>query len=130
MRYYFVRHGIAEDLSSSDFARELTKRGRKRVAASAKVMRKLGIQPAVIYSSPRLRALQTAQIIAAALKRDLTVDDRLNFGFDIEDVQSLARNGSPDDEIMFVGHNPDMSLLGKRIDRQRNRDEKGRLGAD
>ena len=111
MRYYFVRHGIAEDLSSSDFARELTKRGRKRVAASAKVIRKLGMQPAVIYSSPRLRALQTAQIIAAALKRDVTVDDRLNFGFDIEDVQSLARNGSPNDEIMFVGHNPDMSLL-------------------
>ena len=27
MRFYFVRHGIAEDLATSDFARELTKRG-------------------------------------------------------------------------------------------------------
>ena len=44
MRLYFLRHGIAEDLAASDFARELTKRGRRRVATSAKVMKRLGIE--------------------------------------------------------------------------------------
>ncbi len=86
MRLYFLRHGIAEDLSSSDFARELTKRGRKRLANAAAVIKRLGIQPAAIFSSPRLRSLQTARIVAAELEVDVTVSEAVNFGFDLSDV--------------------------------------------
>ena len=56
MRYYFLRHGIAEDLADSDFNRKLTARGARRVASSAAVMQRLYIRPAQIFSSPRLRA--------------------------------------------------------------------------
>jgi phosphohistidine phosphatase SixA len=111
MRLYFVRHGIAEDPATSDFARELTKRGRRRVAASAKVMSRLGIQPRQIFSSPRLRARQTAELIADALGMAVTLAETVNFGFDLVDVRSLIRHSGADDEVMFVGHNPDMSLL-------------------
>ncbi len=111
MRLYFLRHGIAEDLSSSDFARELTKRGRKRLANAAAVIKRLGIQPAAIFSSPRLRSLQTAQIVAAELEVDVTVSEAVNFGFDLSDVQSLTRDLGAADDVMFVGHNPDMSEL-------------------
>lgn len=111
MRIYFVRHGIAEDLSSSDFARELTNRGRKRLANAAKVIKQLGLRPSVIFTSPRLRSLQTAEIIAAELKIDVTVSEAVNFGFNLSDVQSLTRDMTYDDEVMFVGHNPDMSEL-------------------
>ena len=115
MRLYFVRHGIAEDLAASDFARELTKRGRRRVATSAKVMKRLGIKPSRIFSSPRLRSRQTAEIIAEALGIGVTISEAVNFGFDRADVRRLTKNLSADDEVMFVGHNPDMSLLVSEI---------------
>ena len=111
MRLYFLRHGIAEDLANSDFARELTNRGRKRLANAAKVIKRLGLRPSVIYTSPRLRSLQTAEIIAAELKVDLTVSEAVNFGFNLSDVQHLTRHMTYDDEVMFVGHNPDLSEL-------------------
>ena len=111
MRLYFVRHGIAEDYAASDFARELTKRGRRRVAASARVMARLGLQPRQIWSSPRLRARQTADIIADALDMDASLTETVNFGFDLAGLRALTRNLSENDEVMFVGHNPDMSLL-------------------
>lgn len=111
MRLYFVRHGIAEDLAASDFDRALTKRGRRRVATSANVMKRLGIAPACIFSSPRLRSRQTAEIIAEALETPVTISEAVNFGFDHADLRRLTRNSDADDEVMFVGHNPDMSLL-------------------
>ena len=111
MRLYFLRHGIAEDYASSDHERELTKRGRRRIANAAKVMKRLNIQPSVIYSSPRLRCLQTAQIVAAELQAAVTVSEAVNFGFDLSAVQYLSRDMLYDDEVMFVGHNPDMSIL-------------------
>ena len=72
---------------------------------------RLGIQPAAIFSSPRLRSLQTAQIVAAELEVDVTVSEAVNFGFDLSDVQSLTRDLGAADDVMFVGHNPDMSEL-------------------
>lgn len=111
MRLYFVRHGIAEELATSDFARELTKRGRRRVATSAKVMQRLQIAPSRIFSSPRLRARQTAEIIADELNTPLTLTEAANFGFDLDDLRALTKRLSADDEVIFVGHNPDMSIL-------------------
>jgi len=111
MRLYFLRHGIAEDLASSDFDRELTKRGRARLANAAKVIKQLGARPSLIYTSPRLRSLQTAEIIAEELDIGLTVSEAVNFGFSLSDVQRLTRDMTYDDEVMFVGHNPDMSDL-------------------
>ena len=111
MRLYFVRHGIAEDLAASDFVRALTKRGRRRVATSANVMKRLGIEPVRIFSSPRLRARQTAEIIAEELDMPVMISEAVNFGFDLGDARSLTRKLDADDEVMFVGHNPDMSLL-------------------
>ena len=115
MKLYFVRHGIAEDMAASDFARELTPRGRRRVAQSAEVMRQLKLRPQRIYSSPRLRSRQTAEIIAAALDRPLTLADEVNFGFDLDDVSSLTRDLDSGAEVMFVGHNPDMSLVVRQL---------------
>lgn len=111
MRYYFVRHGIAADLAPSDFARELTPRGRRRVGKAAKVMKALGIIPACIYASPRLRARQTAEIIAAELGMAAVLAEEVDFGFDIAAVKRLSRRLPAESDVMFVGHNPNMSLI-------------------
>ena len=115
MKYYFVRHGLAEELQDSDFNRELTERGRRRVATAARVMKRLNICPAKIFSSPRLRSLGTAEIIADELEMDVDVTDAVNFGFDLPDIQQLTRGLGADDDVMFVGHNPDMSLVVHKL---------------
>lgn len=115
MKLYFLRHGLAEDLADSDFARELTPRGRRRVAQSAQVMRQLNLRPQRIVSSPRLRARQTADIISAALDRPVALADEVNFGFDLDDVSSLTQDLGSGAEIMFVGHNPDISLVVSQL---------------
>ena len=115
MRLYFLRHGIAEDLAESDFARELTARGRRRVMRSAAVMRRLKLKPKAIFSSPRLRARQTAEIVGQALGLPVQLAEQVNFGFDLDDIHSLSQGFRPDDELMFVGHNPDMSLLAHEL---------------
>ena len=111
MRYYFLRHGIAEDLADTDFNRKLTARGARRVAKSAAVMKRLNLRPARIFSSPRLRARETAEIVADALGLPVTLANEVNFGFDLADIRSLTAELGASDEVMFVGHNPDMSSL-------------------
>ena len=121
MRLYLVRHGKAEDHSRDDHERQLTPDGVARVETEARVIAKLGVQPDRIYSSPRVRARQTAEIIAKALNTDIVIDEAVNFDFDVRAVQSLI-NGLPvGSEVMFVGHNPSMeqtifALTGAQVE--------------
>jgi len=110
MRLYFVRHGIAEDGNGiDDFQRKLTKEGVEQMRTCAKVMAKLKIKPVRIYSSPRVRARQTADIIGEALGVQVEAREEVGYEFSTEAVASLI-NGLPDDaEVMFVGHEPSFS---------------------
>ena len=115
MRLYFLRHAEAEQLAASDFERKLTTRGVKRTKTAAQVLLKLGIEPEHIYSSPRVRALQTAEIVAAALNLPVEVDDGLDFRFDLEVVEDLIDDLPLDAEVMFVGHEPGMSEVVEEL---------------
>ncbi len=106
MKLYFLRHAEAEGGTFNDFDRRLTERGKRRTATAAQVMLRLGSKPTAIYSSPRLRAKETAEIVADVLGRDVTITDRLDFSFELEDVETLVNTHNEDDEVMFVGHNP------------------------
>jgi phosphohistidine phosphatase len=109
MRLYFFRHGEAEDAAKDDFSRRLTERGTERVATAAKVLAKLGVTPAHIYSSPRVRAKQTADILSKALGVPVEEREEVNFNFDMKLLESLLANVMPDDEIILVGHEPTFS---------------------
>ena len=67
MRLYFIRHGESEanvlhEISNRGAKHGLTEKGRAQVAALAQ---KLGAIPFVkLYSSPLLRAIQTAEILS------------------------------------------------------------------
>ena len=111
MRFYFLRHGIAEDFSTSDFERALTGRGKRRVGRLATMLREMGLKPDAIFSSPRIRARQTAEIVADALGQSVTTSDAVNFGFDLDNVADLTKALPGAADVMFVGHNPDMSLV-------------------
>jgi phosphohistidine phosphatase len=121
MQLYLVRHGKAEVGTGDDHERRLTPDGAKRIETEAQVIRKLGVQPARIFSSPRVRARQTAEIIASALGMGIEIDEAVNFGFNVSAVATLTESLPPDSQVMFVGHNPSMSdvtqaLTGANVD--------------
>src|SRR5262249_22323875 len=71
MQLYIVRHGIAIDRedpkSPSDPERFLTEEGIKKTKAAAEGVARLGAAPELFFSSPFVRAMQTAELFAAAL---------------------------------------------------------------
>lgn len=111
MRLYFFRHGEAEDgMDKDDYDRVLTERGAARVKTAAKGLRKLGIKPAKLYSSPRIRARQTADILSDVL--GVPVDERPEVDypqFDVEKVARLIADLPQDSDVFFVGHEPTFS---------------------
>src|SRR5689334_20895370 len=71
MQLVLFRHGIAEDHSSDgdDDTRRLTSDGIEKTTQAAKGLAALIDRPDVILTSPKVRAAQTAQILAKALGR-------------------------------------------------------------
>lgn len=113
MRLYFLRHGEAEDMSSaiSDHDRKLTPKGIERIQTTAQVISRLHIRPVHIYTSPRIRALHTAEIVAKALGMKAEVNEAVNFNFSLSAVESLTAGLNDSDEVLFVGHEPTMSKV-------------------
>src|SRR5262249_26974350 len=98
-----------------DFARRLTDKGVERTQAAALALVKLDVKPARLYSSPRVRARQTADILAKAFGVTVAVRDEVGFGFSVEHVEPLIADAGADDEVMFVGHEPDLSTTVSKL---------------
>jgi phosphohistidine phosphatase len=65
----------------------------------------------VILTSPKLRALQTAEIVASPLEREAVVDDRLGGSLGIGVVERILRDAGQPRRPVLVGHDPDFSEL-------------------
>jgi phosphohistidine phosphatase len=129
MKLYVMRHGPAQDDSPSgrDADRALTPAGRERVAAVAKSLVAEGEAPFSILSSPLIRAVETAEIVAEithlsrraredkkAQRAGATgeIEIRRELGMGTEKLALLAelvRAGRK--RVMIVGHEPDLSML-------------------
>ncbi len=113
MKIYVMRHGPAEDFAPSgrDADRALTPSGRDRVRAVAKLLSANDEAPRVIVSSPLVRALQTAEIVAAEAGVDLVETSRelAPAGDTASLVSALVRDHRK--RAMLVGHEPDLSSL-------------------
>ena len=115
MKLYVMRHGPAEDESASgrDFDRALTPSGRDRVRHVARTLVELDEAPREIVSSPLVRALQTAEIVAAATElshRGERVSARRELapGGPVERlVSELAADAHR--RVLITGHEPDLS---------------------
>ena len=121
MIIHIVRHAEAVERSADipEEHRFLTRRGRKRFRKVGKSLRKLGIEPDVIVTSPMIRAVQTADILADALRYDgeLLVAALLAPGFRPQALDELlSLSGYPKaKEVALVGHEPDLGILTQRL---------------
>ncbi len=111
MRLYFFRHAIAEDGGADlpDYERKLTDKGIAKTRRAAEVMQALKVKPTHIYSSPLVRARQTADILAEALGVAVEVREEVAPGFNIAAVTQLTNDLDRDAHVLFVGHEPDFS---------------------
>ncbi len=112
MNIYLIRHSEAENISKGlrDFDRKLTQEGEKRTKYAAQYWKNLISEFDYILSSPYVRALQTANIIASVFnyQNEIHSDRKLGSGCDTEDLIEII-NSFDGNNIAYVGHQPDLS---------------------
>jgi len=69
MHLILIRHGTAEhkDFGGDDFHRALAKEGKDEAKLAGRILKKLGLVPTLILTSPLIRAKQTAEAVAGAM---------------------------------------------------------------
>lgn len=112
MALWLLRHGSAEN-NAVDVARPLTRDGRAEVEAVAAALARLGVRPATILHSGKLRAEQTAEIVATALGMLAQRAEGLGPNDDVEPW--AARTAEEHSDLMLVGHLPYLERLASRL---------------
>lgn len=110
-----VRHGIAEDadlaaaVGMADHRRPLTPKGEKKMRRIARTLAELVPDLALVASSPLRRAVQTAEILAAAYgKVPMVQTDALAPGARPETIAELLGDQRIPGPCALVGHEPDL----------------------
>lgn len=115
-RLYLVRHGIAVDHADSkgpDGSRPLTGKGRKRFARGARGFAKHAGKLDLILTSPLVRAVQTAEILASAIAhREVAVIEELDPSYGVSSLfEAVARRAGKARAVALVGHEPQLSSV-------------------
>jgi phosphohistidine phosphatase len=109
---WLLRHGEAVPHDSKpDDERELTARGERQAIAAGEGLARLGIEFDACYTSPKVRALDTAKLACRALNIEPIVHDPVAGGFDRDDALELLRAHGADARVLVVGHEPDFSQV-------------------
>ncbi|MCE5230741.1 phosphohistidine phosphatase SixA [bacterium] len=116
IKIYMLRHeeAVPRNARGLDRDRALTPEGEKKIAASARGMARLGITPDRIWTSPYVRAVQTARAAAADLGMADKIEEKkeLSPGADPGEIADLiAKQIGEEGSVMIVGHNPDFEQL-------------------
>src|SRR3954466_12980274 len=119
---WMLRHGEAVPHDSKpDAERELTPRGRRQADAAGAALAALNEEFAACYTSPKVRALQTAELACAHLNIEPVLDAALADGFGRVDALALLEAHDADAHVLIVGHEPTFSQVvydftGGRVD--------------
>jgi len=111
MKLYFIQHGEAKP-EVEDPERSLTPRGEKEVMIVSKTASNLHILPKKVYHSGKLRAKQTSEIIANALKiPDLNVQAVQGLNPNDNIRPWVERISKEKEDLMLIGHLPFLEKL-------------------
>ena len=114
VRLHLLRHadaGDPEKWQGDDAARPLSEKGVRQVETLGQHLALVGFETDAILSSPKVRALQTAEIVGRALGVAVTTDDRLAGSLDPRTVAAILRDAGDPKKPVLVGHDPDFSEL-------------------
>ena len=100
-----LRHGDAED-GSPDAERKLTEKGGQQSRWAGAALDALGVKLDASLTSPKVRAVQTAELACEPFGIEPQLEPKLAGGpFDAE-----ALAAGLGDEVLLVGHDPDFSM--------------------
>lgn len=101
---WLLRHADAAD-GVPDDARPLTDKGIRQAQAAGQALAQIGVRLDSCLSSPKRRAMQTAELACEPLGIAVTSEPRLAGGpFDPEELAAGLH------DVMLVGHDPSISL--------------------
>jgi phosphohistidine phosphatase len=116
LQLLILRHAIALDrdeadaLSLNDFERPLIDKGRERMEQVAAGISHSITEPALILSSPLLRARQTAEILAAQYEAvEINIIEELAPGHSLHQLIAVLQKQQVTAPLVIVGHEPSLS---------------------
>lgn len=119
MRITLIRHGEAGEDASRDEERSLTKAGRAEVRRVGEGLERAGVHFGAVVTSPLVRAVQTAEISAAAVgyRGRVVVSDKLiPDAFPAGVMSLLATLGNAGTKsIALVAHEPVLSRVAAML---------------
>jgi phosphohistidine phosphatase len=120
---WLLRHAEAAD-GGLDDERPLTERGMRQADAAGLALARLGTTIDICMTSPKLRAIQTAQRACEPLGIPVTIEPALSG--EPFDVQELTAGLN---DVLLVGHDPSFSLTLHDLTGTQARMRKGGLAA-
>jgi broad specificity phosphatase PhoE len=121
MALYFVRHGESTNNASNLFTGRanppLTKKGEEQAAKTAEEIKALG-EISYVISSPLIRAVRTAEIIAEAIGYGKTIEtDERIIEYDLGELESTTWRKIPTEEFSKIkGIEPPAKFRERLID--------------
>lgn len=117
VKVYLIRHAsaVSEGPKLTDEARYLSADGRQQCRGVARLMREQGITFDAVITSPLVRAVQTAELIADGV--DFLGQVEAHYGLYPGSHPSAIANdiGSLPGDVALVGHAPTISMLGAHL---------------
>lgn len=119
MRIYLVRHAESVDRAGGvpDEFRHLSVRGRLSFRETARKAREESFRPERIFTSPLVRAVQTAEILSegTGYEGEVIAVPQLAPGFTIEKMGDILDSCPGGAELAMVGHEPDLGIVMTRL---------------
>jgi Phosphohistidine phosphatase SixA len=118
IQLHLLRHAHAGDplkWTGPDEVRPLSERGRGQAERLGLFLAKAGFEPDAILSSPKVRALETARLVATPLGLPARVVDALAGPLDIDTLEELLDASGNPVRPLLVGHDPDFSVLAAEL---------------
>ncbi len=112
LQLYLLRHADAGDSAAwdgDDAHRPLSPKGEAQAERLATFLHGIRFSTDALITSPKVRALRTAEIVADGLGATVRVDDRLGLPYELATIDEiLADAGSPERPVLS-GHDPEFS---------------------
>lgn len=111
---YLLRHAHAGDAAAwagDDDLRPLSEKGRRQAGRLGDLLAEIGFAPDVVLTSPLVRALETAEVVAGSLDVRVRRDSRLGGPLDLAVLDGILSDAGDPVRPLLVGHDPDFSEL-------------------
>lgn len=119
-RLTLVRHAKSDWSlpGQDDWDRPLNRRGQRDAPEMARRLRSRRLKPDLILSSPAVRAVTTAAVMARELKvpaAQLLQDERLYLASPADVLAAVREHGGEARHVMVFGHNPGLTECANRL---------------